>query len=838
MKVNSMAVLNKMPYEDQGKLSEWLYSLIPIELHIELTPTFFNVVEEFCKTRNQHVVFFNDRLKNILLPKLKPIIATHLEKIAVSRITTASAISASDLQINELQTPADFYQAITNYEYTKVDVTPVSNFPKTIYVRKTIALEQQIRLDLIKRAVSLWRAAEITLSSTTDLTIKDKILKFITHLQNKPDTSFTEPNRLKHIIENELHILSWEVAEHISLVSPDRVSHAEAEKLLLSAEALANWERQKQTVATVLDVNIHDTTHQQIQLDIPYAMQLTPVQQFEYNQILIGLDNPPAWYSALNSVEQRWLKENLDNIIQGKFGCPSSLTRHLPGVTNCTKHIDIIVNADHQIISEHTSHRRHTLSLTVKDEDENTRLTQQNAAQLFEMAQATKTFDHFWEDTFPSEGPATKPCALLIDIGALTPLNAGASWLIDLFPYKENNTLMQNANEAAINHLAEKHCRKVNILTTNIAVNSERIFAENFHEILTKKSEAKLIDYIRKLCFSLIITKKLNGKLKVNFASICKILSERKPKTSLLRKTVAAIKQQRTDLAECLFEGNTKKANNIILAFEALIDYLELLNHHQHINETNNKGLFANALLQIIVSHIGGTVTGGCKSAKDRWGTVLMQTTAMLTYYQEHHALPKVTDTGKKRDKFAQRFAEVFRSGHQQHMASTNVYGANGTLDGINPPTKLLQKIGIDFLPMLPKDVQQKIGRAPLKMHQLLAKSSKWKFVNPLPWFSRLFNFTIRILNRFSLRLLSSDISPVRVHPQNIPAPVSPPPIGSPKILSQLGGPIPTSENAEQFMPTKPLLLKPPAKPSVPIAPPRQVTSNIDLKKTLMGQAL
>jgi hypothetical protein len=98
-----------------------------------------------------------------------------------------------------------------------------------------------------------------------------------------------------------------------------------------------------------------------------------------------------------------------------------------------------------------------------------------------------------------------------------------------------------------------------------------------------------------------------------------------------------------------------------------------------------NSDLHKEALKIVLVQRLGGVSDGGCKSAKDRFGSVRLLAQTYQDYIEEYKEIPPAIGSSsyyamdkKKREFLDQQFADNFLKGTAQFVAHSNTQGASG----------------------------------------------------------------------------------------------------------------------------------------------------------------
>ncbi len=546
----------------------------------------------------------------------------------------------------------------------------------------------------------------------------------------------------------------------------DKIAHCtghtyrETKAAFSHLEPYAIWGFNRNPVATIHGKNI--------QIDIPFKMQLTEEQIKEFKAVLTG--KPPKWFSTLSAEEKHWVINNCQLIISGQKICPPAIIRKLPGITNCSLQINVTLNDRNEIMTwEESSLRRHNLTLDIKDTFENARITLQNAKQLFNIAQPERKFKQFWHNTFDLLPFKNRPKPFIVDVGALSPLMTFPYALYDIiFQYGDNNTDMREGQHHAIKSIARSQ-KSFDVVSINLPVNSEREESNGFTDILNLDENHSLINNISAIFLALknhLVIDQLGlkpllsdiaryiKKDPINIEGLKDALSKLKTKTNNTADIVKEIDDLKNNLSITSFikqrkqireEMMTKhaqlemlnKLKKISFGLEALINYLALFAEPERPDH-NNKGLFAAAYLITAVNSFGGTVTGGCKSAKDRWGLVSVLVTAMSKFADGN--LPVLDAQGNiSPPAFIDCFADTYLAGHQQFIASTNNPGNEGLQEGCG----ILSKIN-DYFPMLPHCVKEKIeekSRNYVFVNQVLSTQKHFVPKFPGSWFDSVIDY-------------------------------------------------------------------------------------------------
>lgn len=550
-------------------------------------------------------------------------------------------------------------------------------------------------------------------------------------------------------------------------------SYRETKAVFSHLEPYAIWGFNRFPVATIHGKNI--------QMDFPYKMQLTAEQIAEFKTVKSAY--PPIWFSTLSLEEKNWVRDNCELIMTGQKICPPAIIRKLPGITNCSLQINVSLNEQNEIIAwDESSLRRHNLTLDIKDPHENARITLQNAKQLFAIADPEKRFKQFWQNTFDTSNNKTKLRPFLVDVGALSPLMTFPYVLYDLlFQYGDNNTDMREGQHHAIKTATQVN-NKFNVISINLPVNSERAESDGFTDILTLEENNLLINNIYHILISLhnhavidqLGLKQLLGDIAKQFKkdpidthvlknqllqlkTIKNSYTSKQDELNALKNSLMTTSNimQRKLIREKMILIKTQldllsKLKTVCNGLEAIINYVELFNNTGRPDH-NNKGLFASVYLITAVNCFGGTITGGCKSAKDRWGLISILVTAMSIYSEKNGKLPVIDEDGNiSPAEFINYFADAYLTGHQQYIAGTNNPGNEGLQEGCG----ILSKIN-DYHPMLPLVVKDKIeekSKNYVFVNQVLSKQKHFVPQYPGSWLDSIKDYFITKWN--SLRRL------------------------------------------------------------------------------------
>lgn len=668
-----------------------------------------------------------------------------------------------------------------------------------IIVRNANDLKYQIINSILERFKVLTELAHLIANELISTEQSDKIDQLIVELStmigNKQSkmidlvqklTSSEPLDRaaIKQLFKKDFGEITGNVIKKIAQTTGH--TYRETKAVFSHLEPYAIWGFNRFPVATIHGNNI--------QIDFPYKMQLTEEQVEEFKAV--KTTKPPKWFATLSLEEKNWVLNNCALIMTGQKICPPAIIRKLPGITNCSLQINVSLNEQKEIIKwDESSLRRHNLTLDIKDTYENARITLQNAKQLFVIADPEKKFKQVWQNTFDAINDKNKPRPFLIDVGALSPLMTFPYVLYDLlFQYGDNNTDMREGQHHAIKS-ANYINKKFNVVSINLPVNSERAESNGFTDILNLEENNLLINNIYNVFISLhnhpitiqlglkqllgdiasqfrkepIDTDKLNSQLlqlKTTKNDFVKHLKEYKElENSLMKITnITNRRQVRERMINIKKQmDHLDKLMKLCEGFEAIINYIELFNHPDQPDH-NNKGLFAAVYLITAVNSFGGTITGGCKSAKDRWGLISILVTAMSIYSNENGTLPVLDKDGNiSPTVFIDYFADAYLAGHQQYIAGTNNPGNEGIQEGCG----ILSKIN-DYHPMLPHCVKNKIeekSKNYVFINQVLSKQKHFVPKYPGSWFDSIKDFFMTKWNKICnlFRFNKSTVSSIDV---------------------------------------------------------------------------
>lgn len=630
----------------------------------------------------------------------------------------------------------------------------------------------QLKLSLAKRAISFCHGAYIILShyhknadgsvneEKVNLFLKEIFVaaeKFINEVLN--EKYLTTPGKLQTYTEEKLNHFLCEIGGSIA-TGTNRTgldkkvaskTAKEIEKELIAAERLANWERRASyPIATV--------TKNKIQVDTP-IVHLTDALKTELDSI--HGEKKPLWFQRLSKLEQEWWFNHVEQIKSGELISPPATIRNCPMLANFSKN-QIFLLKDGLVQSSSTHIRRSTLTpLGVHEgkmkkrihwgfigapevDFERNRLARLNAEQLLEVSNPVTVFEAFWSDpAFRKQLDNARIYAFQFDQNLVTPLA-----LLNRFEKEEdNNRRFRDESIAALDEIGQ--AKNQDVLPTNWPINLERgaPFYNPFEYAANIAAKNKL-ETIYAQISRLIFTK--NNLLPENFPFVFddqNLISIDNAKLALFAKEV---KNNLAVWAPLIFpSGNqpgqydAEKAQRFCLGLAALSDFRYLwadltgkdassnYKKYQH----NNIELFAAAQMQMMAQGCGGSASGGCKSAKDREGTMLNHVNAMIEHYHQYGELPDYKGKDfEQRKNFVALCAGNFQSGHQQSIAAENAFGANGCLDGASKHSTKKWVFGVasfkqlfNLQPMVAGDVAAKAGKELLSMQNTLGKTNKPK---------------------------------------------------------------------------------------------------------------
>lgn len=537
------------------------------------------------------------------------------------------------------------------------------------------------------------------------------------------------PQAFKEYIENEFGGFLKNVARQVIRAKGVELSNKANKKVikgilkdLIIAERLANWERRSiHPVATIIEENSRVYVSVDSPVHTPTAAQRRELDRIQSNDL-------PFWFQRFSPMEKNWWLKKVELIKDGKLASPPSTYRSSPLASNFTKYSSFIFRDNH-LVSREDGLRRSTVppidihsKTSPKTKKERQRLAAMIAEQVFEQADSKNTLDAFWNEDVQRK---LRIEALHVDQSLLTPI-AG----LDRFPVFENNRRMMNENAKAFHSVAQSQAGEQNpfvILTTNWPINSERGLAG------------------RDNCFKYSENIKTKKQLETLYAEVCKIIFGQLPDYAAVTPfkngniddskfpnfMVWLADQQQSWKDNFAKNEQEAKINKFFIGFNALFDLDKLWKDCQGRNDSkhyykyskHNIELFAAGLTELIVNGIGGTISGGCKSAKDRKGAQVVQVVSMEQFYEKYHRLPRYTDEGNDRENFVTMF-DARRYDHQKAIAGDNSYGCDACLDGRSKHSK-------DFMfskkpqPMLATDIQVAMGKDQLTSQVLLGKLNK-----------------------------------------------------------------------------------------------------------------
>lgn len=642
------------------------------------------------------------------------------------------------------------YAAVATIEYIdepeltqKLVATGISPDVKLLNTR--LGAETKLKLSMAKRAISFCHGAWIAMQYSPELIGKsaeiqkamqqvfDLAQQFIEKTLAQKDFG-KDLKAFKNYIDQEFNQVLRKIALVMANARGIQLTGDVKEKIiksiekdLIKGERLANWERRPTyPIATAMesDGRIY------FNVDTPLN-KLTAKQQNELDSI--RSEKPPYWFKKLSSIEKNWWLENLELIKSGKFASPPSTYRSSPLASNFTKHSNVVFKGE-TLVSREDSIRRSTLppidiyrKTSSKTGPERNRLAAMIAEQVLTEANTQENFKNFWSSGAQQK---LKFHGLHLDQSLLTPIPG-----LDRLPVEENNRRMRDETAKAVHGAAPTQKEQpVIVLATNWPLNSERALRGrdncfNYSENVATKLE--LEKRYAEICTA--VFNKIEG-----FSQASPFKENGEIDDAKFAEFFNWLKQHQNNLNLAFDEPHRlMKTKKFLIGIHALADFRKLWkdcnasndSDHYHQFELRNIEVFAAGLTTLMVNGIGGTTSAGCKSAKDRMATNLVQVESMEQTYDEEGRLPQYTDTHQQRERFVARFARRYQAGHNQAVAGDNSYGCDACLEGRSKHTKdwvIMFRNGV-APPMIALDLQEAIGKELLATQNLLGKLNKPK---------------------------------------------------------------------------------------------------------------
>lgn len=681
---------------------------------------------------------------------------------------------SAELRLNRIYKAIEAIQYADNPQW--VERLRAQGITDHLKIRNPVLdLATELKLALTKRAVSFCHASYLVLrqyiksdgSAAGEQQKEYRISKImeeifkLTHAFTKQvlaHATLSDPDQLKKIIKNNLcHLIS-----EMGVILNTNATPPKSSKQLLAdityAERLANWERRSGYAIVSVD-EWQGLSNVWVE---PALTGLTEDQEAELDAI--DLKNPETWVARLNPLGKDWLLEHREAIKRGEFVSPPSVFGDIPMAANMTTHTHMLFKGDELALRLETIRRRTLTPYSIYTAPESPhvtnelepgqkvalaerqRIANQNAVQVMQLANAPKVFASFWSEDVAKKLEVHGLKSLHVDQSLLTPLIYFNThpWVTERFTHGEDNNLtMRNETAAAMNEPANMTAAGLGagdvILTTNFPINAERDLekwprTEKFYEyrgnVVTKNTlERFYIQTCKGLSecgFTPFISQPMDPFAQDKHGN--PVIDDSKLPAYILK-----LREKIADWAPKAFgaAGNyLEKANRFLLGLAALADHRQIWQNCQNYlgyyyqHKDNNIELFAATHILFMVNGLGGVVTNGCKSAKDRKGIELTQMSSMAQVFVETGELPKVHHAANtpQRKHFVKTFAEHYRVGHAPFIAGDNSFGCDGCLDGKG---KLTPEIRVS--PMIPNDCQVAIGKDRLKAHNVLGRQNKIK---------------------------------------------------------------------------------------------------------------
>ena len=451
------------------------------------------------------------------------------------------------------------------------------------------------------------------------------------------------------------------------VIGANQCTLEQANKYMQEAEAMHVWEQGRDAVVTLNTTTNADGERFTIaQIDTP-RFDLTDKQAFDFFRIVAkSSENRPEWFNNMESWQKNYLLEKVEPIAKKLDKDPSdanfdeakgklsealkttpSFFRKIPGLANYGDHSLVIMNNNGEVVSQSTEPRSSIVApITYKGtEQQKKEIVHDNLDQLLQShsQQAAQHYVNTWGvDPSKTQIPMIFLAQTLVSPMFSNKLNTPESEKILNQKIVALQQLSRSPHYVTVKVDGKEVEAKVNLkpVGTNHPVNNFR------------KGAMRLL---------------LNGHAAHNKQEADKFEQS-------AQEMIDSIKTYAKENNSVLSSSQAFKLDRIE---QALSDYRAIRNDKGK-NLNQGKQLFLSSLEQIITSELGGISHSSCKSGKDREGMKLLHTDAMRTYRTMYGELPKVTDTGDKRQNFVNIMADFFLSNHQQYVADQNAPGCNG----------------------------------------------------------------------------------------------------------------------------------------------------------------
>jgi ankyrin repeat protein len=427
---------------------------------------------------------------------------------------------------------------------------------------------------------------------------------------------------------------------------------------LNQAESLVNWQKTIKPIITILKINDHKV----VLFDAPMA-KMTKKQEAEFEAI--SSENPPVWFLALEVWEQTFWNINLKKGFYKNNTQPSTIRKY-PGLPFFMQHGLLIYNNNSEEIFRSIRNRSSIITpSSIADSKEIKRLSQQNFHQFIKSEESLKNIEKSSARIlFP------RPVLYQTVLSPTKPLFSKFFKLADMPSEgkmeKTKHTITERFEEYS--DMIQDEI-KYKFISTNYAVN----FVEEgrLSGVITgdQKDNSKEVKKILN-CFKLYLQ---------NIASF-----DQNKIIDLINNLESNFYEEKIFL-DAIGSAKSKEDKFLI---KKLREYLLLINQKRK-NPGDNIEIAK--LEKILIKGIKGWVISSCRSGKDRNGTLLLLEDVEYCYSFCTADLKSMLDINSI-------FLLLFKSGHQQLVASTNALGCVGlkSLKDILP--ELSKKIPPDML--------------------------------------------------------------------------------------------------------------------------------------------
>lgn len=502
-----------------------------------------------------------------------------------------------------------------------------------------------------------------------------------------------------------LHALSALCTDlQIAIKMSAGVSSQDAYLDLQDAANFVNWKRPREAVATISETQNEDgEKFTIIQLEVP-TVHVTDALLKEYQAIFT--DKPPKWFHDLPLWHQSCMKEHFKELenasdpkqaLKNAFKTMPSTIRKYPGIANYSEHVHIILDEQGEIISE--THRSHSsvvapVQMEKVQKDSLTKLTADNIEQIIEQQLEIK-INQYIERWGPP--PAGQPLYMPVALQTLL----SHTRLLDK-QLGDEKAMIKKVEAGAKKLMAEKYKGpvdikgyqvKVDIVTSNNPINVFRYMKAGRKGLKLLETQDKIrranlkkyVDVVEKRLQSIVKSLDLPpGIQSLNLPE--------KPHKADLNK----LKNQITAIVNSVKEKDSQKGQQLNLALQALYQLIRTVKENRPSDKKYNDPLFRASLEQIIIDALGGITTGSCKSGKDRKGTEVVHTDALLEYFVCYgKILPfDAKEDSPERQHFVDIFVRKLLENHLGRNAASNARGCDGlkALD-VNLPFDVLEKM-------------------------------------------------------------------------------------------------------------------------------------------------